>query len=542
MGEKYWEKEQAFIELCDMVVRGNMFCLTGSGISKGLKNVDNKPLPEWQGLLERIYDSMKNMPEVTINDEDKKTINRLLDKKDEKLIKELEEILRSLPKTNTDKADQGTAAKTINEVLDKHLLSKIPTSSGEQLIAVASLLRNANPKIFDEELLKIVTPEGDQTTNVHRAIRDMNPCGIMTYNYDNGHEMAWVEKEKQKEKEAQKENNAQGEEEKAYTLIVPSMKEEIRGLIEKGFDSEKHLILKAHGSTDKENSLVLTSESYSDLFTKYSYYKTLVQDILLHHQMLIVGFGMQDPDFDRVIQDLFTTFGGPIQKHVVIMHENTQSKKDILYTQNYGFQYLYVKDFDDIPEILKDATKHVGNHVRQILDKTISPGENEDGIRKRSIAHNELRSLNNAAKEIAAKGLQMRIEEQLRLCSENSDEYVPFELEEYVYSYGILLDTDDSEKTRKKFLIDEIITKCKNPKAVCHALYRIKDYLEIDDLEQIKAWRKKFADSGYFSSQGKEEIHVRFENGAEYSRNVIYCGFLEALVRSKYYISDKMNV
>ena len=34
----YWREDPVFKKLCDMVAKGNMVCLTGSGISKELLN------------------------------------------------------------------------------------------------------------------------------------------------------------------------------------------------------------------------------------------------------------------------------------------------------------------------------------------------------------------------------------------------------------------------------------------------------------------------------------------------------------------------
>ncbi len=521
MGDFYWRTEQkeSFDELCNMVAKGQMVCLTGAGVSKKMLNEngdEEKELPDWQELLEGIYGRMQNVKGIDLEDE-KETIDELLSTEDKSLLKELKKVLEKTEKSTADDNDR----ETIKRVLERNLVSSASADSGERLIAVASLLHNMNSTVFKETLLDIVKTDKKAKSKTHDAIADLNPLGIMTYNYDTGHEAAWKERKVK------------------FDVIVPADREKIRSMIRDGFE-EKKFILKAHGSTEKKESIVLTSESYSDLFTTYSYYKTLVQDILMNHQLLIVGFGMADPDFDRMIRDLFTTFGGPIQKHVVIAHESTKSRKDLLYSHNYGFQYLYVKKFTDIPLILRDCTEYVGSYVDEILKDIVIYGKK--GIEKRSEAHKKLRNLNNVAKNIAAKELMERITDLTNEIQDSSavtpGNHKVFELSEYVYSLGCLLDPkSDVDGKRKQFLIDNVILSCHVPKVVAHALYQIKDYLKKGDLNHIRKWRRIFENDQYFGKYGFEDGELNFDTGSSKKilRNEVYCGFLDALVQSKFY-------
>ena len=77
MSDFYWREQDSFDELCNMVAKGKMVCLTGAGISKSLVNEHNEKLPDWQELLERIYDRMQNEKGIEFEDE-KETIDSLL--------------------------------------------------------------------------------------------------------------------------------------------------------------------------------------------------------------------------------------------------------------------------------------------------------------------------------------------------------------------------------------------------------------------------------------------------------------------------------
>ena len=145
------------------------------------------------------------------------------------------------------------------------------------------------------------------------------------------------------------------------------IKELLKGNLSKPF------LLKAHGTFDKRETMVLTSESYRDLFNRYPYYKAFIQHIFTNYQLLIVGFGLSDPDFDILLQNMFSTFGSPIQEHVVIKHKSQKSPKDTLYRLRYGLNFLYVEDFEDMPLILRDASCHAGEILKKILKDCISP-------------------------------------------------------------------------------------------------------------------------------------------------------------------------
>ncbi|MDO5327874.1 MAG: SIR2 family protein [Clostridia bacterium] len=513
-----WREDPVFWDLCDMVAKGNMICLTGAGISKELKNVYGEQLPDWYTLVSRIYKTMKDNPSIHFSDEDEKIISDLLDEHGNDELQEFSDLMKSLSDGNSSSLSERDRS-LIKTVLDRKMLPTKQPCSGDELVTASSKLRKIDHKLFDEILSKLVTTAGQKTTETHKAITKLNPKGIMTYNYDTAHEEAWKQ-EKVK-----------------YDMVIPSSKNEICNLLRNGFHNHP-FILKAHGSTDKKGSLVLTSESYSELFTKYSYYKPLVQDILMNHQLLIIGFGMTDPDFDRMIQDLFTAFGSPIQTHIVITHENNKSKKDILYQEKYGFRYLYVKDFSHIPQILKECTELPGPYVKQILKEIVSGGEDEKGVEFRAAAHEKLKKLNNVAKEIVARELK---EEIKKAPLQNSDEYKLLKLDEKVYSFGFLLDESiDKDGSRKEFLIKEVIEKNHDPKVVCHALYQIVKYLKKNDLPRIKRWRECFEKETYFTDYGFCDTPLEYMGvdgrREKTSRNVIYCKFLEALVYSKFYL------
>lgn len=55
---KKWKSDPAFIKLCDIVDQDNLICLTGAGISKGLKLKKGGCAPNWKNLLASIKDKI----------------------------------------------------------------------------------------------------------------------------------------------------------------------------------------------------------------------------------------------------------------------------------------------------------------------------------------------------------------------------------------------------------------------------------------------------------------------------------------------------
>ena len=65
---------------------------------------------------------------------------------------------------------------------------------GEQLIEASSILYNADKKLFADALVKSAQLQDDETSETHKALLELSPLGIITYNYDTAHENAIKQK------------------------------------------------------------------------------------------------------------------------------------------------------------------------------------------------------------------------------------------------------------------------------------------------------------------------------------------------------------
>lgn len=449
METKYWRDDNTFKILCDAVVENKLICLTGSGISKNLHLKESASCaPDWKELLQRIY-------------------------------VEVESKLSDIEKT---------------DVLA--LLSD--DAIGEQLIEASSILYNADNELFANTLVKSAQLQDDETSETHKALLNLLPLGIITYNYDIAHE------------------NAINQKKLDWEILLPNDNVKMISLIKEQLRTP--FLLKAHGTVTDKKTMILTRESYRDLFNTNPAYKAFVQYMFTNYQFLIVGFGLSDPDFDILLQNIFSVYGSAIQKHVVIKHENQRNSKDTLYKLRYGLNFLYIKNFDDIPKIINDCENANGDILPKLLAECLS-----EDLETRINAHRKVNKLSMIGKKCFSNMLRKKIE--INLENEKNDDYTSnTDNSELVYTLGILA----NENTENLILLKRIIEESEYSEPVAHALVQIKNVLTYEDIGLVEKWITRFDGIKIF----REDI----ENPDPDNRILIYCQYLKALLRAKYKI------
>ena len=447
MSYKYWLHDENFKKLCDIVASNRLICLTGSGISTTLKLKNGDPSPDWRKLLNNI--SQTELKKKKLKDARKQD---------------------DLKKLLSDDAE------------------------GEQLIEAASILYNADKRTFNKAFSRSVSLKRGETSEVHKRLLNLEPRGILTYNYDVAHENAIY-----------KHHNR-----KTWPVILPSNNQEIIDLLKNNF--QKPFLFKMHGTIGDVQSMILTRESYRDLFNKYPYYKAFMQHIFTNYQLLIIGFGLSDPDFESLLQNVFSTFGSPIQEHIVIKHIDHKSSKDTLYRLRYGLNFLYVNDFEDIPKIINDCTKRPGIILQEILEKCIS-----DDLTIRSEAHNMVRALSNIGKSCLANILEYKILKNMS--QEKQDDYqLNTQTSEYVYTYGVIAGST-KQKKYKDFLINNVVDKSCYSEPVAHALFHLRDALDKNDINTVRRWITTFKTKKFKEDPQNTDPHNRV---FKYTESIYY--------------------
>lgn len=390
--------------LCEVVASDNLVCITGAGISRTLIRDDGHRLPDWKSLLVELFDQFKH---------------RLAT------------------------ADQDDCETILAEA----------EPAGSRLIEVASIIRTVHPNEFDRALRKLTTPRLGEIGSTHRALRNLYSRGILTFNYDDGHE------------------NAANEVGIPLQVFLPTDEGEMTDALRDGLSQP--FLLKAHGSIRAGAgalpgaSPVLTFESYRALLVRNPAYRAFVQNLFTNFHLLIVGFGMSDPDFDVFIETMAQQFGGPVHCHVLIRHEDARSAEEVELRRRYGIHTLYLSDWSDLDIVLSEAPRTPGPTLRQAVDDCVSADH-----RVRVAAHQFLRRLGPAGRRCASESILTRFRTELN----------HFRASELAYALGVV------DLAGNKQALMQILEKATSVPVAARALSVLRSALEPSDLPWLDDW------------------------------------------------------
>jgi hypothetical protein len=403
-----WRSGEPFAILCDQVASDYLVCLTGAGISTGMKRDGGSglPLPSWTDLLRELHAALGPQME----DEDAKSATRLL-------------------------APGG----------------KI---SSDELILAATLIRRANRAEFDHLFRAAITEEPGQFSPTHSALLELLPRGIMTFNYDCGHEAACVKMKR------------------PFTVLNPTEADseaDFRTMMEDRL--RKFFLLKAHGSVESREPLVLTTEEYRNLLIKNPAFRSFVQHLFTNFSFVIVGYGLDDPDFALFTRTMVEQFGGPLQKHVAVRHERDSGRHEEVQRHQYGIHTLYVADFAEIPEVLQVAATTPGPAMKETLALCLSPVHAD-----RNCGHAALAMLGPAGRAVAAAALIPSLTDP--------DSFLASEA---AFSLGKL-----DARAHKQRLCDLVDSR---PQAdvLGRTLTVLREVLDTSDIGRLKEWQRRYS-------------------------------------------------
>lgn len=438
-----WSRAPEFGTLCDLVASDHLVCMTGAGISREMRRKHRKPggdplLPSWLQLLRELLAQFA--PRMSA--ENVRSAERLLDPEDERPpAREFYDIVQK----SLSGAQRSEALQSLERLG--------PAIGSSELILAATLIRRADRKAFDQLFREAVTEEPGQCTVTHEALLDLVPRGILTFNYDGGHD------------EACRRAGC------AYEVINPTDPDS-ESLFRSHLESrlEKLFLLKAHGSTDSDAPLVLTVEEYRNLLAKNPSYRAFVQNLFTNFNFLVVGYGLDDPDFDLFLRTMAEQFAGPLQKHVVVRLNSQRHRYEEVERELYGIHTLHLNHFSEIPEVLHRAATTAGPSLQRSLSNCFSSAH-----RMREQGHRELTELGPAGRAIAGRTLLARL-----------DSPSSFIVSEAAYSLGRF-----DPKLYKERLCELIDTRSESD-IVGRTLTMLRSTFELTDLPRLGHWLDRF--------------------------------------------------
>src|SRR6185312_8547265 len=76
--------------------------------------------------------------------------------------------------------------------------------------------------------------------------------------------------------------------------------------------TKRYFVLKAHGTAERPETIVLDTSDYGRLIHNSPSYRTFLRAMFLHRTVLFIGFSMTDPDLLGLLQELKVIFEGNV--------------------------------------------------------------------------------------------------------------------------------------------------------------------------------------------------------------------------------------
>jgi hypothetical protein len=98
-------------------------------------------------------------------------------------------------------------------------------------------------------------------------------------------------------------------------------------------------VIKAHGSWDNPDSLVFGPKSYREIMFRNEPFRQFMSRIFGNYVVLFVGFSFRDPNFQSVLQWIYTTTEGQIPTHYAILDSRGPVFKHYM-ERNYNIRMI----------------------------------------------------------------------------------------------------------------------------------------------------------------------------------------------------------
>ena len=271
--------------------------------------------------------------------------------------------------------------------------------AADYLIEAATLVREAvGASEYRDAVVQLTAARPDARSMLHELIEELEPLGIITFNYDLGHENAC---------------RARRGEGHRLRRAVYSDERKLRAVLKDDFQSR--FLLKAHGCISRPKTIVLDRASYREVMARQPGYRAFAQHVLARFSALIVGFGLNDPDFEDLLQSFEATFGGGVGEHVYIWKRGQREDEEaraLVLRRRYGLACLFVDSYEDVRNVIADARTQLGPGLERTIAAALKRGDAVGEFREiRRRAHLALGRLSAAGASVAADALMRHVED-----------------------------------------------------------------------------------------------------------------------------------
>jgi hypothetical protein len=92
----------------------------------------------------------------------------------------------------------------------------------------------------------------------------------------------------------------------------------------------RRIIIKAHGSIQNPSSLVFTRTQYASARQKYPAFYRILRSLIDTHIFLIIGAGLDDPDFQLLFEDHATELGTEVPHYILLPKSTPEAQADLV--------------------------------------------------------------------------------------------------------------------------------------------------------------------------------------------------------------------
>lgn len=399
---------------------------TGAGFSADIKNKYGKIFPGWKELLTIIYKARKAANKLTAAD-------------------------------------------------SKFFKLFHNSNEGSSLIQAASILRNGFENEFDQVVdgnftAASVKKQNKQQLAAHIAKQNMLlsffPKGIVTTNVDTLHELSL------------RRNKLTS----VWNIGNPLSADPNLGLNKVLAEiSEKPFLIKAHGSSN--DKMAFAFETYLQLLRSTPEYVAFMQNLFSRFQIIFIGFGLTDLDFDFFLLSLVLTFGKPLHPHIALVKHSTDTRileKAALLKLRYGIVIKWYADHGDIITILDDARRKPGKKLRRILEDCLAADRP-----LRSRAHIEIANLGKIGKHIAILYILDNLKQMRANNSRNWSKQ-----SELIYTLGKVKSSVNSDKQECRKVLLDILEETNYKEVAAHTVIALEEYATTKDIGRLKRLQK----------------------------------------------------
>jgi hypothetical protein len=208
---------------------------------------------------------------------------------------------------------------------------------GQYLMAAEALRRLFPQDEYEAILDEQFNPPWAKPAEIHKALFRLKPPIILTTNYDRLLEDACSEMHG-----------------RAPLVITYRDTRVAQRYLQSGFQPERPIVFKIHGSVDALDSIVLSDRDYRELIYRQAGYRILLSAIFLTHIVVMLGFSLADREIIYLLETLRESLKHPSDPDYILLPSGSAGTLEIhRWREDFGVQVIPYEHSPGHPEVVE---------------------------------------------------------------------------------------------------------------------------------------------------------------------------------------------